>query len=510
MQSAKTCTATFNLQVLTLTVSKAGNGTGTVTSVPAGINCGADCTEGYNFGTQVTLTATPNTGSTFAGWSGDPDCSDGVVTMQAAKTCTATFNLQVLTLTVSKAGNGSGTVTSVPAGINCGADCTEGYNFGTQVTLTATPDTGSTFASWSGDPDCSDGVVTMQSAKTCTATFNLQVLTLTVSKAGNGTGTVTSVPAGINCGADCTEGYNFGTQVTLTATPDTGSTFAGWSGDPGCSDGVVTMQSAKTCTATFNLQVLTLTVSRAGNGTGTVTSVPAGINCGADCTEGYNFGTQVTLTATPNTGSTFAGWSGDPDCSDGVVTMQSAKTCTATFNLQVLTLTVSKAGNGTGTVTSVPAGINCGADCTEGYNFGTQVTLTATPNTGSTFAGWSGDPDCSDGVVTMQSAKTCTATFNLQVLTLTVSKAGNGTGTVTSVPAGINCGADCTEGYNFGTQVTLTATPNTGSTFAGWSGDPDCSDGIVSLISAVSCVAEFRTNLLFKDGFESGDTSAWH
>ena len=172
------------------------------------------------------------------------------------------------------------------------------------------------------------------------------------------------------------------------------------------------MQSAKTCIATFNLQVLTLTVSRAGNGAGTVTSVPAGINCGADCTESYNFGAQVTLTAVPDTGSVFAGWSGDSDCSDGVVTMQSAKSCVATFNLQVLTLTVSRAGNGVGTVTSVPAGITCGADCTEGYNFGTQVTLTATPNTGSVFADWSGDPDCSDGVVTMQSAKTCTATFN--------------------------------------------------------------------------------------------------
>ncbi|HEX3553852.1 MAG TPA: galactose oxidase-like domain-containing protein [Thermoanaerobaculia bacterium] len=173
------------------------------------------------------------------------------------------------------------------------------------------------------------------------------------------------------------------------------------------------------------------------------------------------------------------------------------------------TLSVNLSGNGTGTVTSSPVGITCGSDCTEAYPRGTVVTLTATPDAGSVFAGWSGDPDCSDGVVTMQSAKTCVATFKLQVQTLTVSRTGNGSGTVTSAPAGITCGTDCTEGYPYGTQVTLTATPDAGSVFAGWSGDPDCADGIVSLVSAVSCVAEFRTNLIFKDGFESGDTSAW-
>lgn len=76
----------------TLSVSKAGTGSGTVTSSPAGISCGADCSEPYSSGTSVILTATAASGSTFAGWSGDSDCSDGAVTMNANKTCTATFN----------------------------------------------------------------------------------------------------------------------------------------------------------------------------------------------------------------------------------------------------------------------------------------------------------------------------------------------------------------------------------------------------------------------------------
>jgi len=77
---------------------------------------------------------------------------------------------------------------------------------------------------------------------------------LTVSKTGTGSGTVTSNPAGINCGSDCTENYASGTVVTLTAAPDSDSTFTGWSGAcTGIGSCVVTMTEAKTVTATFNL-----------------------------------------------------------------------------------------------------------------------------------------------------------------------------------------------------------------------------------------------------------------
>ncbi len=77
-------------------------------------------------------------------------------------------------LAVAKAGTGGGTITSSPAGINCGADCLESYSNNQIVTLTAAADTGSTFASWSGD--CSgtspSATLTMSAARTCTATFS--------------------------------------------------------------------------------------------------------------------------------------------------------------------------------------------------------------------------------------------------------------------------------------------------------------------------------------------------
>ncbi len=92
--ATKNCSITANAPAssYTLSVSKAGTGSGTVSSSPAGIDCGADCSQSYTSGTFVTLMPSPTEGSTFTGWSGDADCSDGSVTMNANKSCVATFS----------------------------------------------------------------------------------------------------------------------------------------------------------------------------------------------------------------------------------------------------------------------------------------------------------------------------------------------------------------------------------------------------------------------------------
>jgi hypothetical protein len=77
------------VQIYTLTVTKAGTGTGTVTG--RDLNCGITCNAGFTNLEVATLVATPAAGSTFAGWSGNQDCSDGAVTMTVDKTCIATF-----------------------------------------------------------------------------------------------------------------------------------------------------------------------------------------------------------------------------------------------------------------------------------------------------------------------------------------------------------------------------------------------------------------------------------
>src|SRR5713101_5173302 len=173
----------------------------------------------------------------------------------------------------------------------------------------------------------------MSAAQAVSATFT-PLYTLSVTPAGSGSGTVTSSPVGINCGTTCSAAFAGGSQVTLTATPASGSAFTGWSG-AGCSGTgtcVVTMNAAQAVSATFT-QGDTLTVTKAGSGIGTVSSNPAGIDCGVTCSAAFVSGTQVTLTATPTNGSGFAGWSGAGCSGTGtcIVTMNAAQAVSATF-----------------------------------------------------------------------------------------------------------------------------------------------------------------------------------
>ncbi|MBF0317830.1 MAG: DUF1566 domain-containing protein, partial [Nitrospirae bacterium] len=83
--------------LVSLVILKSGTGSGTVTSASSEINCGATCSFPFPQGASVTLTATADSGSTFTGWSGDcssyGSSSTCTLTMSAAKSVTATFNL---------------------------------------------------------------------------------------------------------------------------------------------------------------------------------------------------------------------------------------------------------------------------------------------------------------------------------------------------------------------------------------------------------------------------------
>lgn len=485
------------------------SGSGTVASEPNGIYCGVDCSHSYSAGSVVALTATPDAGVTFVGWGGACSGTSGcIVTMDAAKNVVANFGFS-LTVEIDDEGDlAPGTVTSQPAGINCGLDCTEAYNASTVVTLTATPGANVVFNNWSGGGCSGSGTcqVTMDQSKTVTAIFRRVTHTLGVSLSGDGL--VISTPDGIQCeetGGDCSEPYPHGTNVSLEATADPGWTFTGWSGAcTGTGICNVTMDQSRNVTATFTQNQFALTVSRTGTGNGTVTSNPAGINCGVDCNENYSVGTVVDLTATPAAGSSFSGWGGACTGTGACqVTMSQARSVSATFTINTHQVFVTRAGTGGGVVASASSPnqgsqINCGATCSVAFNHASTVVLTASPDSTSIFAGWSGCPSPSGNTCTISnltSAQSVTATFTRQFRTLSVFTAGVGIGTVTSNPAGISCGSDCTEDYILNTSVVLAATPNGSSVFASWSSCPSPSGNQCTVImsSAASVTATFNS-----------------
>jgi hypothetical protein len=365
--SAQLCLAGDNVgQVLTgighkLTVTIGGGGQGSVTSAPSGISCPSACATGYAAGTEVTLTATPIGTSTFTGWSGGGCSGTGTctVTMDSDQDVTANFTGSE-TLLVTVGGAGTGKVTSSPTGISCPPTCSASYDGGTPVTLTAAAGAGSTFAGWSGGtcsgttPTCN---VTMDADKSVTATFVTNpTLTVTSTVASGAAGKVTSDTGGISCPSTCSHAYAPGTVVTLTAVPGTNSTFTGWSGGgcSGTSTCTVTMNADTAVTATFAVAVHTLTLSTGGTGAGKLTSSPAGISCPGTCSASFPATAKVTLTAVPDTGSTFAGWSGactgTGACS---VTMSADKAVTATFTAS------TGGGGGGGGTPSPPAAPTC-------------------------------------------------------------------------------------------------------------------------------------------------------
>jgi Divergent InlB B-repeat domain/Bacterial Ig-like domain (group 2) len=136
------------------------------------------------------------------------------------------------------------------------------------------------------------------------------------------------------------------------------------------------------------------------NSTGLVTAT--GVDCG---------GTIVSATLTTNN-------SGTVSSSGAIVTgsMTANVVCfTGSSGGSGPILTVALPGAGSGTVSSSPGGINCPTACSASFTSGTPVTLTATPNTGSTFAGWSSNCQPAGQVCTVSaltSDLTVTATFN--------------------------------------------------------------------------------------------------
>ncbi len=188
-----------------LSLTKSGAGSGTVVSVPAGMNCGASCTLPVADGGQAILTATAGSGSIFTGWSGACTGTANPCTVPAMTADTAVIANFALSATVTMTSGTGGTV--APASSRT-------VPVGGTVTYTLTPNAGNV-ASASGS--CI-GVLTGNTytvnpvTADCNVAFSFAPLTVTATAGTNGTVT----PLGVtNVAAP-------GNTVVYTVTPDPG------------------------------------------------------------------------------------------------------------------------------------------------------------------------------------------------------------------------------------------------------------------------------------------------
>jgi len=178
----------------------------------------------YNEGTEVELKATPNQEYVFKNWTGDAsgNVNPLKIIMLDDKNITAVFEKVNYALTLDIIGEGT-----VNQEIVLDKSTSKDYESGTTVLLTAVPDDEWRFVEWTGDHTGTENPIqlTMDQAMSITAKFEKVAYALSIEIEGNGIVNEEIVQA------KSTTDYDSGTTVKLTAIPDAGWIFVGWSGD---------------------------------------------------------------------------------------------------------------------------------------------------------------------------------------------------------------------------------------------------------------------------------------
>ena len=414
--------AIFWIDTLTITVSADPTEGGSVTGAGE-----------YEYNTQVTLTATANTGYTFTGWTvnGQTVSADAQLTFNVTKDSAfvATFTTNEYTITYMD-GNTQLHVETLAYGANVPAyadpekECFEFIGWNETIPATMPANNVVLYAQW-----------------------NDIYYNVTVSADPNNGGTATITPDPVTGTTQANSGYVCNTQVTLTATANEGYTFTGWTvnGQTVSTDAQLTFNVTKDSTfvATFTTNEYTITYMD-GNTQLHVETLAYGANVPAyadpekECFEFIGWNETIPATMPANNVVLYAQW-----------------------NDIYYNVTVSADPNNGGTVTITPDPVNGTTAANSGYVCNTQVTLTATANEGYTFTGWTvnGQTVSTDAQltfnVTRDSAFVATFTINTYTITATANptEGGNVTGGGT---------------FDYGTQVTLTATPAANYLFTNW------------------------------------------
>ncbi len=300
----------------------------------------------------------------------------------------------------------------------------------TDVDIAATAATGYHFVEWSDGDANSSRTITVTDNVVLTAIFACDQVRLAYGDAENGT--VSGADTGM---------YDLGSKVTFYAEASENYHFAGWQDNNTDNPRTVVLSTDSTFTPSFSIDQYTVTTNMVN---GTVTDGGT-----------YDYGTALTLTATPAENYLFSGWTRNGLPYDGTETINITVTENVTFVAQTIkgqrSFSVAVADAGTGYVDGTAAGT---------YDFDAAISVTAMPALNYHFVCWNNDMEMTNPHIDTTLANgdvNLMAYFAIDTFSVSVATAGNGT---------VNSEMNGT--YRYGDVVLFVATPDEGYVFANW------------------------------------------
>lgn len=350
---------------LTVTASPAAGGQVRIANGSWTTSTNGTTTRSVAQSTPMGISAQAASGYTFSQWNDGNKNASRAVQITKNTTYTATFIPNTVTLTVTSNNTNYGTVTGGGT-----------YNYGTSVTIKATPKTGYHFVQWSDGNKNASRTVTATANASYQATFAVNQYTIKFVNNGTTLQTLT-----VNHGVK--PSYT-GSTPTKTATAQYTYTFSGWSPT------IVAATADATYTAQFSSTIRSYTI-RFLNGSSVLQS--SSVKYGT--TPSYT-GATPTKSATVQYIYTFSGWS------PTIYAVNKAQDYTAQFTSTVRSykITGASANTAMGTVSG-----------TATKQYGQTVTLTATPESCADFVQWNDGNTDNPRTVTVTGTKTYTATF---------------------------------------------------------------------------------------------------
>ena len=370
----------------------------------------------YALGDTATIEAFPNPGYEFMYWNDSITDNPRDVVVTQDSTFVAIFGQLDFTITTAVVPMNSGTVTG--DGI---------YHYGDTITLEAMANEGYEFERWSDSitDNPRDIIVTQDS--TFVALFSRLQFTIEVvsdhPEWGSATGGGT---------------YYYGDTIQIEATPNLGYNFTGWGDGNNDNPRTIIVTEDHTYTAHFSIQQCVISTDVTPENAGTVTGAGA-----------YYYGDTVTLNAIENTGYAFSQWDDGNTDNPRAIIVEGDATYIAVFTPLQYEITTECDPEEGGTVSGAGT-----------YDYGSIVTLTATPNSNYLFTCWS------DGIASNPRNITVTGNAHFKALfhvngspqyTITVTANDPSLGTVTGGGT-----------YPEGSTIEISAMPYAGAYFVAW------------------------------------------